>query len=673
MSNKESKKQNLSFQAEVSKLLDLVANSLYSEREIFLRELISNAADACEKLRYLAIKKEGLLGNSKELSIRVRFSKKMKIIEIEDNGIGMDKKDLIDNLQSVNSLRVPSINEISKFKNIELSRSDIARKLEVNKLIQGSILISDDKASINLEFVDIDNGEILWNASLKIDLKKTLHIHNQVIDKILELVGIDMPDHLKKKFIIQSTDNPDAEREYKKARYLINIQNKKADLLIADKHLNKAIKHDPKYLFAHTQKAFIATKLGDYEKAEELLNFALDIAKQDGSSISNGYVYSILGYIYNSWSKNNHALKYNKLALQVYSHLDRPLTEASIMHNLGIPLLNLGKLEAALNYFKKSLEITQKYEDRPKQASSYAQIGNLYLTISNYTESIFYLNRSLAIFKDLGHSYNVGLSIIFITEAYIETGQIEKATELIKEAENILDEYKDPTIQGRLNNYKGMIAFYTSDMGGAITHIENSIQQYQSAQKPVPAFKGYLILLQLHIYNNQFDKAQVILKKIETLEKQIKDNKFIIRYVSINYLINTLKNKSDKDTGLGIIQQLSYEERDVDHYLSFWYLALAFTVLGEKNNAKKNLLQSQKLLKERSEQDSDKKNRKVILYTNPINKQIIDIDVDSLKDYTDLLIKEYDTVKVSKFCPDCGYSNIDLKSLCPECSNNLKI
>ena len=101
MTKKESKKENLSFQAEVSKLLDLVANSLYSEREIFLRELISNSADACEKLRYLSIKKEGLLGKDKDFSIHVRISKIKNIIEIEDNGIGMSKTELIDNLGTI--------------------------------------------------------------------------------------------------------------------------------------------------------------------------------------------------------------------------------------------------------------------------------------------------------------------------------------------------------------------------------------------------------------------------------------------------------------------------------------------------------------------------------------------------------------------------------------------
>ena len=93
--------ENLSFQAEVSKLLDLVANSLYSEREIFLRELISNANDACEKLRYETLSKKNILENDNIFSINIRVSKKKKIIEIEDNGIGMTKQDLIDNLGTI--------------------------------------------------------------------------------------------------------------------------------------------------------------------------------------------------------------------------------------------------------------------------------------------------------------------------------------------------------------------------------------------------------------------------------------------------------------------------------------------------------------------------------------------------------------------------------------------
>ena len=93
--------KNHSFQAEVSKLLDLVANSLYSEREIFLRELISNSADACEKLRYQSLSKKNILGDDVDLKINVRVSKKKKYIEIQDNGIGMTEQELIDNLGTI--------------------------------------------------------------------------------------------------------------------------------------------------------------------------------------------------------------------------------------------------------------------------------------------------------------------------------------------------------------------------------------------------------------------------------------------------------------------------------------------------------------------------------------------------------------------------------------------
>ncbi len=89
------------FQAEVSKLLDLMINSLYRDKEIFLRELISNASDACDKLRYEAITDPELLGDDADLSVTITPDADAKTITVADNGIGMSRDDLIENLGTI--------------------------------------------------------------------------------------------------------------------------------------------------------------------------------------------------------------------------------------------------------------------------------------------------------------------------------------------------------------------------------------------------------------------------------------------------------------------------------------------------------------------------------------------------------------------------------------------
>jgi molecular chaperone HtpG len=89
------------FMAEVSRLLHLMVNSVYSDREIFLRELISNASDACDKLRYEAIAKPELLGADDRLRITIRPDKAAGTLTITDNGIGMDREELAENLGTI--------------------------------------------------------------------------------------------------------------------------------------------------------------------------------------------------------------------------------------------------------------------------------------------------------------------------------------------------------------------------------------------------------------------------------------------------------------------------------------------------------------------------------------------------------------------------------------------
>ena len=89
------------FEADVSRVLDLVINSLYKEREIFLRELISNASDACDKLRYRSLGEPELLGDDPELKIRILADEAEGLLTVSDNGIGMDREDLVENLGTI--------------------------------------------------------------------------------------------------------------------------------------------------------------------------------------------------------------------------------------------------------------------------------------------------------------------------------------------------------------------------------------------------------------------------------------------------------------------------------------------------------------------------------------------------------------------------------------------
>lgn len=93
--------ETLSFEAEVQQLLHLVAHALYSNKEIFLRELISNASDAADKLRYEALQDNALYENDSDLKIWVDVDKENKIITISDNGIGMSREEVIDNLGTI--------------------------------------------------------------------------------------------------------------------------------------------------------------------------------------------------------------------------------------------------------------------------------------------------------------------------------------------------------------------------------------------------------------------------------------------------------------------------------------------------------------------------------------------------------------------------------------------
>ncbi len=97
----EAQKENLSFQAEVTQLLDLMIHSLYSNKEIFLRELISNASDAIDRLRFDMLSDQALAENDTDLHIRISFDKDARTITVADNGIGMTRDEVVEHIGTI--------------------------------------------------------------------------------------------------------------------------------------------------------------------------------------------------------------------------------------------------------------------------------------------------------------------------------------------------------------------------------------------------------------------------------------------------------------------------------------------------------------------------------------------------------------------------------------------
>ena len=171
MTKQQAEKKTVKFETEVSKLLDIVANSLYTEKEIFLRELISNSSDACEKLRYVS-QTDSTVEKTKQFEIRVHINEKNKTITIKDNGIGMDEKDMQSNLGTIAKSgtedfikkmgdKKGDINQIGKFgvgfySSFMVSDQVVVRSKKYNSQ-EGFLWTSDGKGTFSIEKTNYNN------------------------------------------------------------------------------------------------------------------------------------------------------------------------------------------------------------------------------------------------------------------------------------------------------------------------------------------------------------------------------------------------------------------------------------------------------------------------------------------------------------------------------------
>ena len=224
MTKQQAEKKTVKFETEVSKLLDIVANSLYTEKEIFLRELISNSSDACEKLRYVS-QTDSKAPKTNKFQIRIHLNEKNKTISIKDNGIGMDDKDMQSNLGTIAKSgteefikkmgdKKGDINQIGKFgvgfySSFMVSDQVVVRSKKYDSS-SGYLWTSDGKGTFSIEETEYNEIGTEITLSIKKDEKEFLSKYK--IEEIIKKYSDFVPFPI---FVTSEEDKNDKKKDNK--------------------------------------------------------------------------------------------------------------------------------------------------------------------------------------------------------------------------------------------------------------------------------------------------------------------------------------------------------------------------------------------------------------------------------------------------------------------------
>ena len=224
MTKQQAEKKTVKFETEVTKLLDIVANSLYTEKEIFLRELISNSSDACEKLRYVS-QTDSKAPKTNKFQIRIHLNEKNKTISIKDNGIGMDDKDMQSNLGTIAKSgteefikkmgdKKGDINQIGKFgvgfySSFMVSDQVVVRSKKYDSS-SGYLWTSDGKGTFSIEETEYNEIGTEITLSIKKDEKEFLSKYK--IEEIIKKYSDFVPFPI---FVTSEEDKNDKKKDDK--------------------------------------------------------------------------------------------------------------------------------------------------------------------------------------------------------------------------------------------------------------------------------------------------------------------------------------------------------------------------------------------------------------------------------------------------------------------------
>ena len=527
---------------------------------------------------------------------------------------------MIDDLKKVSSIRSPSFNTVLKYKTSDLPLSEIARKLNVENIVSGSMLKSKDKLKVKLEMLNTATGEISWSDSWEGSTKFTGTMNGQMVSNVLEHLDVVVPEHITRYFTYEMTENAEANELYVKGRHALEHGKDQGRLEEAKKYFRGAIDLDDQFVEAYANLGMVYQWMNQFEKAEEELESALTLAQSSYNDPGLAYIYNLMGIFYNRTHKYPKAIRNFEKGLELQVQLQDRFGEGKILQNMGGCYSSMLNTEKAKENVDKAIEIYSLFEEEFAMGNALAVMGNIYKNMGQYTEALEKHNQAIGMYRKIDSIVNARRLLFVIYDTYVKLGMYEKTSHFFEDAKSFETNFDDYYFLGRSYSISSEINFWKGDLRQAEDDIHEAIYNFESAEHDYQLILMHNHLARFYLEVGKNEKARKTLRKSERLAKKNGDDLLIVRVKMMKDLIESIDNEIE----LSVLNEYDEYLSNNDCILEdWWVLSQAYKYAGDADKAKMLLKKAQGMILDASEKISDDVHRKFFLEEQMFNKKIL--------------------------------------------------
>lgn len=478
-------------------------------------------------------------------------------------------EDLIIDLTRIGTVRVSPMRAILKFKDSNAELSEIAGKLNVDIVLDGSIHRTNSSIRISAQLIDVQSGQNLWAERWEEPVDNLSKIKQSLAHGISHALEVGQTLIELAQVSGQKTANPSAYENYLRAKYNFDHKKNTSDVEVALELYKKALKAEPDLLPARAGIAEILLHQGASREALNELQQALASAQQQKLKQEEAYILRLLARYYvrhsnwsDSWRYGNQALELNRTLLDLAG-------EAETLGVLISILQPQAKFDAALLLFDRVLEISRQLNDQERIAEALKNMGVAYSRKGEYDRALGLYEESLELARKQENASLEAANLSNIGNVYYYKGDLNLALQYQLEASGINSRIGDHVMAARQKLNMGLIHIQIGDHKKGLELLRQSAETFENAGEKSMLAMNLINISQLNIIMGDSKKAIEIAESAIKIAHEIKhplaesDGHL---YIGMAYSFNSDSNLAEKHFNLALeIAEKAGIARNITH------------------------------------------------------------------------------------------------------------